>query len=54
MATLLQNNSNLNDFEFWPGKLKKAKKCFEGQTKARGGKPSELSFFKDLEKQTFA
>ena len=52
MAKLLQNNSNLNDFEFGKENWKKATKCFEDQTNAIGGKPSELSFFKDPEKKT--
>ena len=43
MAKLLQNNSNVNDFEYSRHlkvrKIeKKAKKKFEGQTKARGPK----------------
>ena len=43
MAKLLQNNSNLNDLEYSRHlkvrKIeKKAKKIFEGQTKARGPK----------------
>ena len=43
MAKLLQNNSNLNDLEYSRHlkvrKIeKKAKKIFEGQTKAKGGK----------------
>ena len=50
MAKLLQNKSNLNNLEYSRHlkvrKIeKKAKKNFEGQTKARGKKPKFSYFF---------
>ena len=50
MAKMLQNNSNLNDFEYSRHlkvrKIeKKAKKFFEGQTKARGQKTQIFIIF---------
>ena len=50
MAKLLQNNSNLNDFEYSRHlkvrKIeKKAKKIFEDQTKARGQKTQIFTIF---------
>ena len=50
MAKMLQNNSNLNDFEYSRHlkvrKIeKKAKNFFEGQTKARGQKTQIFIIF---------